>query len=115
MKLCKDCPTDITETCAGTKLCRPCNKARILARSRAQAQDRRCFQCEDKLVNPDRGTKYCVPCKVIIKAMSKQQQRRNVASQRNTRHTGGEKVAAKIARIVAADNSYDTEDRSGYC
>jgi hypothetical protein len=109
LKLCKDCPTDITDTHRQTKFCKPCVENRKRARSRAQSKERRCFMCKDKLVNPGRGTKYCSPCKVVVVAMDKQQQRRNAASNKYTKRTGGESVAAKIARIVAADSSYCTD------
>lgn len=105
MKICEDCPTDITDLPCNCKMCKPCANNRRLARGREQ-RNRNCKHCKTKLINPGRGVKYCATCRPIVKAMQYRDRQIELASQRGITLARGSTVAAKIARIVAADKSY---------
>ena len=114
MRICEDCPEDLTGTPPKTILCRDCANERQRERVRQQKRKRICQFCKKELVNPKRATKYHAPCHKTVQAMSRQELQKNLAHKRNIRLTGGEKVAAKIADAVAKDKSYCMDEGSPY-
>ena len=114
MKICEDCPEDLTGTPANTKLCRDCANERQRERVRQQKRKRLCKFCKKELIKPVAATKFCPPCAKIRRYMTNKELLAKNISHEIVKPVRGAKVAAKIADAVAKDKSYCMDSGSPY-